>query len=161
MLEKETLHFKIGLSGSSDKKHPEFQISVNEQECVGRRQLTAGANEVEYFEFDVEIEQEDCSLTIELLNKSMYDTVLDPNGNIVEDLLLNIDSIEIDEINLGSLLWVASEYKPNYPQKHQLKVTQLGQELPEVVKNCVNLGWNGKWTLPFTSPFYIWLLENI
>jgi hypothetical protein len=161
MLEKETLHFRIGLSGSSDKKHPEFRISINGREYVARQQLTAGVNETEYFDFNVEIEEGDYSLSIELLNKSMFDTVLDSDGNIVNDLLLNIDSIEIDEIDLGSLLWTASEYKPDYPEKHRLKTIQAGKELPETVKNCVNLGWNGRWILPFTSPFYIWLLEHI
>ncbi len=160
MSDKETLHFKIGLSGSSTKKHPEFKISVNNTEFVSGR-LTSDASVTEYFEFDVDIEEGDCSLNIELLNKSMFDTVLDSNGNIVEDLLLNIDSIEIDEIDLGSLLWTASDYRPKYPEKHRLKMSQSGQELPVSVKNCVNLGWNGTWKLPFTSPFYIWLLENI
>jgi len=160
MKEQETLHFKIGLSGSSDKKHPEFKIYVNENELVSGT-LTSPANQVEYFEFDTVLDEGDCSLTIEFLNKSMYDTVLDVNGVIVEDLLLNIDSIEIDEIDLGSLLWTASDYRPDYPDKHKLKMAQSGQALEESVKNCVNLGWNGKWILPFTSPFYIWLLENI
>jgi hypothetical protein len=62
---------------------------------------------------------------------------------------------------LGSLLWTASDYKPEYPGAHKAKMQAQGIELPESVKNCVNLGWNGKWILPFTSPFYIWLLENI
>lgn len=161
MLDKETLHFKVGLSGSSNKKHPEFRISVNGQEFVKRQQLTGGINETEYFEFDVDIKEGECSLIIELLNKSVYDTVVDPNNSVVEDLLLNIDSVEIDEIDLGILLWTISDYQPNYPDSYRLKMSQLGQELPASVKNCVNLGWNGKWNLPFTSPFYIWLLENI
>jgi len=160
MLDKETLHFKVGLSGSSSKKHPKFTISVNNTEFV-KTQLTGDANVTEYFEFDVEIQEGECSLIIELLNKSKYDTVLDSNGNIVEDLLLNIDSIEIDEMDLGSLLWTASDYRPMYPDKHRLKMSQSGQELPESVKNCVNLGWNGRWILPFTSPYYVWLLEHI
>jgi hypothetical protein len=160
MSDKETLHFKIGLSGSSTKKQPEFKISVNNTEFVSA-QLIGDANVTEYFEFDASVDEGECSLVIELVNKSMYDTVLDASGNIVEDLLLNIDSVEVDEIDLGSLLWTASDYRPNYPEKHKLKVTQSGQELPESVKNCVNLGWNGSWILSFTSPFYIWLLENI
>jgi hypothetical protein len=160
MSDKETLHFKIGLSGSSAKKQPKFKISVNNTEFV-YTQLTSDVNVTEYFEFDAEIAEGECALVIELVNKLMYDTVLDANGNIVEDLLLNIDSIEIDEIDIGSLLWTASDYIPNYPEKHKLKAAQAGQELPESVKNCVNLGWNGTWTLPFASPFYIWLLENI
>jgi len=160
MSNKETLHFKIGLSGSSTKKQPEFKISVNNTEFVSA-QLIGDANVTEYFEFDASVDEGECSLVIELVNKSMYDTVLDASGNIVEDLLLNIDSVEVDEIDLGSLLWTASDYRPNYPEKHKLKVTQSGQKLPESVKNCVNLGWNGSWILSFTSPFYIWLLENI
>lgn len=160
MSNKESLHFKIGLSGSSAKKHPMFKISVNGQQLVDG-QLTSTANKTEYFEFDTEIEEGDCSLVIEFLNKSAADTVLDSNGNIIEDLLLNIDSIEVDEIDLGSLLWTASDYRPDYPEKYRSKMLAAGQELPESVKNCVNLGWNGRWILPFTSPFYIWLLENI
>ena len=160
MSDKEKLHFKIGLSGSSTKKQPKFKISVNNTEFVFT-QLTGDANATEYFEFDASVDEGKCSLVIELVNKSMRDTVLDAGGNIVEDMLLNIDSIEIDEIDLGSLLWTASEYRPNYPEKHKLKVTQLGQQPPESIKNCINLGWNGAWTLPFVSPFYIWLLENI
>jgi len=160
MSDKETLHFKIGLSGSSARKHPEFKILINETEFV-HEQLTSDANITQYFEFDAAIEEGECFLTIEFLNKSIYDTVLDADSNIVEDLLLNIDSVEIDEINLGTLLWTASDYIPNYPEKYKLIKDKEGCELPVSVKNCVNLGWNGKWSLPFFSPFYIWLLENI
>jgi hypothetical protein len=159
-MNKETLHFRIGLSGSSATRHPTFVISLNDVEFVSAT-LSNEKNQTEYFEFDAEVDEGNCSLTIELKNKTKYDTVLDANGNIIEDLLLNIDSIEIDEIDLGSLLWTASDYRPDYPGVHKAKMQAQGIELPESVKNCVNLGWNGKWILPFTSPFYIWLLENI
>lgn len=159
-MDKETLHLKIGLSGSSATKHPEFKIIVNDAVIV-HNTLTASMNEVEYFEFDVEIVEGPGSLVVEMLNKLPIDTVLDLDGNIVEDLLLNIDSVEIDEIDLGSLLWTASEYRPIYNELYKAKMEQSGQVLPDSIKNCVNLGWNGKWILPFTSPFYIWLLENI
>lgn len=154
----ETLHFKIGLR-SSHGKSPEFSISVNDKKFFDTKLI--GNSTTEYFEFDAEINEGDCFLTIEFKNKTVYDTVLDQEGNIIEDLLLNIDSIEIDEIDLGSLLWTASKYYPNYPVVYKTKMQSEGVNLPELVDNCVNLGWNGKWTLPFQSPFYIWLLENI
>jgi hypothetical protein len=50
---------------------------------------------------------------------------------------------------------------PNYPESYKEKIAATGQALLESLQNCVNLGWNGKWTLPFQSPFYIWLLESI
>jgi hypothetical protein len=55
--------------------------------------------------------------------------------------------VEIDEIDLGQVPFNLSEYRPDHNS--------------DVVKNCVNLGWNGTWTLRWTNPFYIWLLENL
>ncbi len=155
----ELLHFKIGLSGSSEIKSPEFNIFVNETKLV-TGSLNA-KNQTEYFEFDAQVNEGDCKLVIEFTNKTKYDTVLDEQGNIKSDLLLNIDSVEVDEIDLGSLLWTASDYIPNYPDSYKKQMIKEGKDLPESVKNCVNLGWNGQWILPFQSPFYIWLLENI
>jgi hypothetical protein len=155
----ETLHFKIGLSGSSDKKHPEFSIHLNDKEYVNTK-LSGGANQIEFFEFNAEIEQGPYNLIIEFKNKLPEDTVVE-NGSIIEDLLLNIESIEIDEIDMGSLLWTASDYRPLYPESYSNMVLAEGKELKKSVKNCVNLGWNGRWIFPFQSPFYIWLLENI
>jgi hypothetical protein len=159
-MEQENLHFKIGVSGSSSKKQPKIRILINDQEQV-TEQLVVNENTTQYFEFDVTVQEGACFLGIELLNKTTSDTVLDANGNIIEDLLLNIDSVEVDEIDLGSMLWTASDYRPDYPEKYRLEMNKQGKDLPVSVKNCVNLGWNGRWTLPFTSPFYIWLLENI
>lgn len=160
MSDNETLHFKIGLSGSSKTKHPRFKISVNDTEFVNA-ELKNDANQTEYFEFDVSVVEGPNKLIIEFVNKTDSDTVLDADGNIVQDLLLNIDSVEIDDIELGSLMWSLSEYRPNYPEKYKTKMLQSGQDLNESIKNCVNLGWNGQWILPFDSPAYIWLLENL
>lgn len=159
-MDKETLHFKIGLSGSTAKKQPAFSISVNSNTMIDTV-LTTAVNEIEYFEFDVEVQEGECSLVIEFKNKQDQDTVVDANGEIVDDLLLNINSIEIDEIDLGSLLWTTSSYRPIYPAIYKKNMEQQGNTLPESITSCVNLGWNGHWTLPFTSPYYIWLLENI
>ena len=157
-MEKENLHFRIGLSGTGEKL-PEFKISVGGTEYV---HSTLSVNHaVEYFEFDAEIIEGAHSLDIAFLNKKVQDTRLDTDGNIVEDLLLNIDSIEIDDIDIGNLKWTASVYTPLYPESYKQHVLSSGQQISNEVKNCVNLGWNGTWSLPFTSPVYIWLLENI
>jgi hypothetical protein len=160
MDEKETLAFKVGLSRTSDKKPTEFKISINGNVIV-QDKLLKSSNETEYFEFNYEIAEGDNTLEITLLNKGFGDTVLDSDGNIISDMLLNIESIEIDEIDLGSLKWTLSVYEPIYPERYRVEAQKRGDELSPSVKNCVNLGWNGTWKLPFTSPFYIWLLENI
>lgn len=156
---KETLHFKIGLSSTLLEKKPQFAIFINDTKFIDNC-LTVGGNQIEYFEFDAEINEGHCDLIIEFKNKTTADTII-KDGIIVEDLLLNIESIEIDEINLGFLLWTASNYHPIYPDSYKNNMLAEGKSLQESVQNCVNLGWNGRWILPFNSPFYMWLLENI
>lgn len=160
MSDKETLHFKIGLSGSSLMKQPKVLIKVGDKECANIT-LTKNPNETEYFEFATVLEEGHHSLEIIFQNKTDQDTVMDQEGNILSDLLLNIDSIEIDEIELGSLIWTSSIYKPDYPKSYVQHCKTVGQTLLPELQECVNLGWNGRWVLSFTSPFYIWLLENI
>jgi hypothetical protein len=146
------LKFKIGLSGTySGDKTPEYKIAVNGHEYVHGTIKTA-SGVTEFFEFEADLPDGDCSLDISLLNKTNSDVIKDnyndpDNFKIIGDLLLNIDSIEIDDIDIGNLKYTASKYQPFD-----------GRDL---VKNCVNLGWNGTYSVGFTTPFYIWLLENL
>jgi hypothetical protein len=90
-------------------------------------------------------------LTIELLDKNKYQTIVE-NDKIVKDQMLNIDAVSFDEIDIGYLKHSISKYYPDQIQHNGA---------PLLVNDCVNLGWNGKWDIEFTTPVYIWLLENI
>lgn len=149
---KEKLTFKIGLSGTYWDKKPQYSILIN-NEKVNSGFITTDNNQVSYIDFECELEEEqDHQLIIRLENKTDSDTVKNPTFGepyiIEKDLLLNIVSIEIDFISLGNLLWSASKFVADDPNRPELT-------------NCVNLGWNGSYILPFRSPFYLWLLENM
>ena len=149
MADVEQLHFKIGISGTFWDKRPVYTVVLNDQTVVDQQSVALASDEVEYIEFDQEITEGSNVLKIRLENKDRSDTVQNEDKTaIVKDMLLNIVSIEIDEINLGQLIWDASSFTSDDADRPTLK-------------NCVNLGWNGTWQLEFTSPFYIWLLENI
>lgn len=141
----EALKFKIGLSGTFWDKQPNFSIFLDDSLYATG---TASSN-IEYICFNANLaEQLSHKLKIRLTNKSDSDTVTDTDGNIIKDMLLNIDSIEIDDIELGQLKWSLSEFLPDDATTRP------------VLKNCVNLGWNGTYTLEFDSPYYLWLLEK-
>lgn len=151
MADLEKVHIKLGLSGTYWGKKPQYRISFNDTVLTDAH-IVAETNTVEYFEYDLEYDSDTAVLKVELLNKSPEDTVKDnyedpDNYTIVDDMLLNIVSLEVDEIDLGMLVQNQSEYRP------------IGHA--EVMRECVNLGWNGAWTLTWNNPFYIWLLENI
>lgn len=151
--EKEKLHFKIGVSGTYWDKKPHFTISVDDVKQADDH-IRGHSNEVQFVEFEVELAEGVHDLKIRLENKSDRDVEKDGHGNIINDMLLNIESIEIDEIDLGQLKWSTSEFVADHTKV-------IGGEDMTVLKNCVNLGWNGTYTIKFESPFYLWLLENL
>jgi hypothetical protein len=146
-LNKESIKFRVGLSGTYWDKRPAYSIGVNGT-VYKTGTIAAESGSTEYVEFECEIPEGDNRLEVSLLNKEDSDVVQSPDKSaIVNDLLLNIESVEIDEIDLDSLKWSASKF------------VAVDANRPTLT-DCVNLGWNGTYSLAFTSPFYLWLLEN-
>lgn len=144
----ETLHFKIGLAGTYWNKRPVYSILVNDA-IAFTKEIDTPTGEQFYVEFDHELAEGPCTLKIRLENKDWTDTVQNEDKTkIVKDMLLNIRSVEIDEINLGNLIYTKTCFVGDDPAR-------------PVLDKCQDLGWNGAWILEFDSPFYIWLLENI
>ena len=140
----ETLSFKIGLSGTFFNNVPAYSILVNRV-----KQASGKVSEkTEVIEFSVALEEDqEHLLEIRLENKVNADTIIE-NGVIVKDTLLNIDSIVINDIEIGNSKWSLSEFVADDIKRPTLT-------------NCVNLGWNGSYRIRFSSPFYLWLLENM
>jgi hypothetical protein len=149
MADTEKLHFKIGLAGTYWKKRPVFSIAVNDTVVIEQTEIISASNEEFFVEFDAEVVEGPTSLKIRLENKEWTDTVQnEEKTEILKDMLLNIKSVEIDEIDLANMIYTKTEF--------------VGDDADRpVLDKCVDLGWNGTWSLPFESPFYIWLLENI
>ena len=153
-MELEKLHIKVGLSGTYWDRRPIYNILFNDQ-LLFTQEIKGNSDEVEYIEFDVEYSSETAVLKIQLVNKTSQDTLENEDKTaIVKDMLLNICSIEIDDIDLGQLPFKLSEYQPDSPVTFNGETTQL-------LRNCINLGFNGTWSLTWTNPLYIWLVENL
>jgi len=139
----ERLSFKIKLKSTLWDKVPEYRILLDDA------LIETGTCESESLvEFDHDVSEGDHIIGIELTNKDNTDCVTDDQGNILKDMLLHIDNISIDNVELQHILHTSSEFVPKDKDR---------PTLPQ----CVDLGWNGTYRLKFTSPFYIWLLENM
>jgi hypothetical protein len=149
MLDTEKLHFKIGLAGSYWNKRPVYSISVNDVVAIDKTEVTTASDEEFFVEFDVDVPEGPAVLKIRLENKNWKDTVQnEEKTEILKDMLLHIKSVEIDEIDLANMIYTKTEF--------------VGDDTTRpTLDKCIDLGWNGTWSLPFNSPFYIWLLENI
>ena len=114
------------------------------QGCPGKVPL-----KVEH-EFEDDFETVHC-LELELLGKLPEHTTIDQDGNILEDRMLCIKKVLLDDIELGHVLTNVATYHHDFN----------GTAQPVVEKFYGAMGCNGRIKFEFTSPVYLWLLENL
>lgn len=86
-----------------------------------------------------------------LKNKTQAHTTVDESGNIVRDSVLEIKNLKFDDIELGHTFYEQTVYCHNF--------NGTGPETQD--KFFGTMGCNGVVVLKFTTPVYLWLLENM
>jgi len=156
----ENLKFKLELHATMWNKPPHAEIMINDK-VFFKGDITGTEDKPDVIEFEHELtEGVPYNLIIKRSGKGKYETVINDKGDILKDQLLNIKSIEIDEIDIGGLVY-EGVYTPQYPEPWATQQKDAGFELQESFKNVTRMGHNGTWTFTFGSPFYMWLLENL
>jgi hypothetical protein len=155
----EKLKFKLELYAESWDKYPHVEILVGGISCY-KGDITGNEDKPSIIEFQQEVEENKShDLVIQRSGKSKNQTVLE-NGKIIKDQLLVIKKIEIDDIDIGALVYIGV-YTPYYPEPWATQQAEAGNELKDSFTNVTHMGFNGTWQLKFSSPFYMWLLENL
>tara|TARA_B100000214_G_C23958998_1_gene624319 strand:- start:1141 stop:1614 length:474 start_codon:yes stop_codon:yes gene_type:complete len=153
----ENLKFRIELYSTYWQSPPFVDVKVNDTSYYTGK-ITSSIDKPTIIEFTAPCEEgKEYTLKIVRSNKGARDTVLDHDKKIIKDQLLNIKNIQIDDIDIDALIF-EGEYRPDYPEPW---LSQQQTKPPAVLKNSVNLGHNGTWSLKIKSPFYMWLLENL
>ena len=156
----EKLRFKLELYATMWDKPPHAEILINDHVHF-ESDITGTEDKPDLIEFEHELEEgKEYSLVINSSKKSINQTVVNDKGDVLKDQLLNIKSIEIDEIDIGALVY-EGVYTPTYPEPWATQQHEAGIELQKSFKNVTKMGHNGEWRFKFVSPFYIWLLENL
>ena len=156
----EKLKFKLELYATMWDKPPHAEILINDVSHF-KGDITGTEDKPNVVEFEHVLEEgKDYSLIINRSGKGKNQTVINENGDILKDQLLHIKNIEIDEIDIGSLVY-EGVYTPRYPEPWATQQREAGVELRESFKNVTQMGHDGKWAFKFESPFYMWLLENL
>jgi hypothetical protein len=101
-------------------------------------------------EFDDDVEREHC-VEFEMSGKLSDHTQVTESGEIVEDRTILITDVTIDDIELGYLFNQITQYH------HDRNGT-----VDPVIDNFYGvMGCNGRAEFKFSSPVYLWLLENL
>ena len=156
----EKLKFKLELHATMWDRPPHAEILINDH-VYFKGDITGTEHKPDVIEFEHEAEEGNKSiLIIKRSGKTANQTVINDKGDILKDQLLNIKSMEIDEIDIGALIY-AGVYTPEYPEPWASQQREAGVELQESFKNVSQIGHNGEWRFEFASPFYMWLIENL
>jgi hypothetical protein len=93
----------------------------------------------------------DHELKFILKNKTADHTQVDDAGNIVVDATLTITDLAFEEIKLGHMVTEQAVYSHNFNETQK----EIQDEFYGV------MGCNGTVSLKFSTPIYLWLLENM
>jgi hypothetical protein len=156
----EKLKFKLELYATMWDKPPVADIKLNSKSYF-KSEITGTKQSPNVIEFEAELaEGSEYNLIIERSGKGNNQTVINEKGDILKDQLLHIKGIEIDEIDIGALVYEGM-YTPDYPEPWATQQRESGNDLKDSFKNVTQMGFNGTWNFRFQSPFYMWLLENL
>ena len=148
----EKVNFKIDLgivTHDAVQEHPFVNISIN-----GFPQFGETLNKDTLVEIDVEIEEDtENFLTIEYMNKDpKQDIVLDKDELPIKDKRVEIKSLTMNDIELDFFAFDTPD---------TLFYESLDGEQKHIGFEATKLSWNGRTTLKFTTPIYLWILENV
>ena len=128
----EKLKFKLELYATMWDKPPHAEILVDGKSYFDG-DITSTEDKPTLIEFEVEVEEDKkCDLIINRSGKVKIQTVVNDKGDLLKDQLLHIKRIEIDEIDLGSLVFTGV-YTPKYPEPWATQQAESGKELREVI----------------------------
>jgi hypothetical protein len=131
---------------------PEFPLSLKVELDGQIVWENSSITEPHRVEIDVDDEKtEDHSLKWIVGDKKPEYTKIDQEGNIVSDSLLQIKNFHISKIELMDYLHSIATYTHDF---NGSKEKQTGPMYPD-------LGCNGVAELKFSTPLYLWLLENL
>ena len=137
-----------------------FDVETSDAECplgveiwLGDTVLLTNNHVQEKISFSHDICDDDSEhkLRIIMLGKTSDHTRVDEAGNIVKDATLQISNVVIDELDVNQLFLEKCVYT------HDFNNTQ-----PEIQDTFHGVaGCNGTISFEFTTPIYLWLLENM
>ena len=102
-------------------------------------------------QFSISDDDNEHELRIEISGKNANHTIVDNEGNIVKDVVIQLSNFEIDNLDVNQLFLEKCVYT------HDFNGSQ-----PEIVDSFHGIaGCNGTISFSFSTPIYLWLLENM
>jgi len=144
----ESVEFSITLSSQYTEQSgvPMIEIFLDDECIVGLTVIN---------------KQKTITFTLELGENKSHKLCLRRSGHDeINEQSVTIEKITVDKIDLKRHLDHVCFY-PVYPKDWYNDQVSLNNTPPEMQKGWSTFGFNGTWEMPFTTPFYTWLLGTV
>jgi hypothetical protein len=144
-MEKTKITFSVSTTNSQAKLG--FETWLDDQKIVDIDHVQ------ESTEISIPVPNQDAEHVLKLVlkGKCADHTTVDSDGEIVSDAMLTIADLAFDGIKLGQIVCNQATYAHDFN----------GSGEPVENHFFGNMGCNGTVSLKFSTPIYIWLLENM
>jgi len=124
-----------------------FSITLDGTEVFEKSVVTEPKN----FSIEIPDDEQEHELRLVMSNKNKNDTVVDAQGNLVKNPMLDFKNLKFDNIDIT--LWTMA----NSVYTHDFNGTQ--SEIADSFGGC--MGCNGEVVFKFTTPIYVWLMDVV
>ena len=123
------------------------EVWIDQQQIFNTEHLADTVN----VSHDIDEDDAEHQLCVVLKNKLPEHTVIDADGHITQDAVINVGSFEFEEIDVNQIVQDLVIYTHDFN----------GSAAETQDKFFGSMGCNGTLSLKFTTPIYLWLLENM
>jgi len=142
-----TISISFELNTSDDQVELGFEAWVDDEKFVDIDHVQGQ----QLIKIDMSDTDGEHTLKLILKNKTAAHTKIDGQDNILSDAILTISDLAFDEIKLGHMVTKLATYSHDFN----------GTKEPVQEQFYGEMGCNGTVSLGFTTPIYLWLLENM
>ena len=125
-----------------------IEVWVDQQQIFHTEHLSDPVNILHSVDDGTDAEHE---LRVVLKHKQFGHTTVDADGNITRDAVINVGAFEIDGIDVEQLVQHLAVYTHNFNGS----AAEIQDQFFSI------MGCNGTLSLKFSTPVYLWLLENM
>ena len=123
------------------------EVWIDQQQIFNTEHLADTVN----VSHDIDEDDAEHQLRVVLKHKKTEHTTVDADGNIMQDAVINISSFEFEDIDINQVVQDLAIYTHDF-----------NGSAAEIQDKCFgSMGCNGTLSLKFSTPIYIWLLENM
>jgi hypothetical protein len=143
------MHLELDISANADCADIMLEVYINDTNIF----QTTAQQKIQTVIYDISDEPGIQELKLVMNGKNSKHTKVDNEGKIISDIFFTIDRLEFEELDMKELFCLGRRSR----YRHSFNSTQPAFD----DEFYGDIGCNGTVFMPFSTPIYLWLFENL